>query len=446
MSVADQGRGKVRARSNVSGPTNDGRVVVLGCVALYLSLVAGWRALWGVDIWPWLGVPSGPSVFFDARNVAAAVECSRLGHDPLVDNPCDPWGRAMFYPRVWLALRWTGLEQGETLLFGAVIVTVFVLSLLLLLPRLSSAEGLVVAAAVCSPAVMFAVERANMDLLIFSGLALAAIVWRRGGAIAQYAAVGLVLLMAVAKLYPAVALLAFLPARRRDTAAVAGAALLVFGAYVVATRDDIAAISRTATQGQYYSYGARILLGRVYHGVVGDEWGGNRALAQGLVLLAVILLGVALWLVVGRGRPTGLRRRAHSSPRAPGSAPMHETADLIAFRMGALVYVGTFLFGNSFDYRLVFLLLVLPQLLRWPAPREAAEALANPPRATVAVVLLELWIGTLSEQLRLWDEVVSWTLAGMLLVLLARSTPSIITVLRPSPHAPGRASGTGPRT
>jgi hypothetical protein len=403
----------------------DGRSIVLGSIALYLSVVTGLRALWDVDIWPWLGVPSGPSIFFDARNVAAAVECSRLGYDPLTDNPCDPWDRAMFYPRVWLLLRVTGLEQRHTVLFGAVVVILFVLALLLLLPRLSFAEGLVVAAAACSPAVMFAVERANMDLVIFSGLALAAVVWRRGTAGAEYVAVAIVLLMAVAKLYPAVALLAFLLARRRGTRAAAGAALLVFAAYVVLTRNDVVTISTTATQGQYYSYGARILLGRVYHGVVGDQWGGSRALAQVLVLLAVVLLALGLWL--------WLRHRSRHSPAA---APLAETADLVAFRMGSLVYVGTFVIGNSFDYRLVFLLLTLPLLLRWSAQPRVVDNRFNLPLVTVAVVVAALWIGTLSEQLRLADELVSWTLAGLLVVLLVRSAPQIGTLFQS-----GRASG-----
>jgi hypothetical protein len=418
MTVVGQGRGRVPVVP-YGDPVRDGRAVVLGCIAFYLSLIAGLRAVWDLDIWPWLGVPARPGLFVDARNVAAAVECSRLGHDPLVDNPCDPLGRAMFYPRVWLALRWTGLEQRHTLLFGVAIVAVFVLVLLLLLARLSFAEGLVVAAAVCSPAVMFAVERANMDLVIFSGLALVAVVWRRGSAMAQYAAVGLVLLMAVAKLYPAIALLAFLAARRRRVAGAGIGALVAFVAYVVATRDDVATISRTATQGQYYSYGARILLGRLYHGVVGDEWSGNRALAQAGVLLAALVLGLGLLLWV--------RRHSHRSPR---DVPMPESSDLIAFRMGALIYIGTFVVGNSYDYRLVFLLLVLPGLLRWRV-NDVAERPANLARATVAVVVLALWIGALSEQLRLWDELVSWTLAGMLLVLLVRSAPSIAEVLRP---------------
>jgi hypothetical protein len=423
--VDDQSRTRVRSWSRGRSIFSDGRSIVVGVLALYLSLVAGSRAMWDVDIWPWLGVPSGPSIFFDARNVAAAVECSRLGHDPLVDNPCDPWGRVMFYPRVWLVLRWTGLEQRHTLLFGVVVITVFLVLLLLVLGRLSVVEGFVAAAAVCSPAVMFAVERANMDLVVFSGLALSALVWRRGSARAEFVAVGLVLLMAVAKLYPAVALLAFLPTRRRSTRVAAAVALLAFLLYAVATREDVATISSTATQGQYYSYGARILLGELYHGVLGEQWGGSRALAQVMVLLAAVVLGLALWL--------WLRHRSRRSADGEPYPEMPETSDLIAFRMGALVYVGTFVAGNSFDYRLVFLLLTLPYLLRWPLPSAGTQP-ATLPRIAAAVVVVQLWIGTLSEQLRLLDELVSWTLAGMLVVLLARSAPSATAVLR------GRAS------
>jgi hypothetical protein len=187
----------------------------------------------------------------------------------------------------------------------------------------------------------------------------------------------------------------------------------------VVTRGDVATISRTATQGQYYSYGARILLGRLYHGVVGAQWGGSRALAQVFVLLAAVVLALGLWLWL-----------RHRSGRSPERMPLAETSDLIAFRMGALVYLGTFLVGNSFDYRLVFLLLTLPQLLRWPASPDAAGQPVKLPQATVAVLLVDLWVGTLAQQLRLWDELVSWTLAGMLLVLLARTTPSIPALRR----------------
>src|SRR5580765_8094929 len=82
----------------------DGRWVVAGAVLVYLSFVATGRLLWGVDLWPFLGVPSGPSLFFDARNLTAAWESSRLGYDPLYVNPRDPWGRPLMYLRPWLLL------------------------------------------------------------------------------------------------------------------------------------------------------------------------------------------------------------------------------------------------------------------------------------------------------------------------------------------------------
>jgi hypothetical protein len=89
--------------------------------------------------------------------------------------------------------------------------------------------------------------------------------------------------------------------------------------------------------------------------------------------------------------------------------------------MGALVYVGTFLAGNSFDYRLVSLLLVVPLLLCWSKDRTCGKL----PVGTLTTVVLSLWIGALSRQLHLWDEVASWALAAMLLILLAQSAPPL---------------------
>jgi hypothetical protein len=42
-----------------------------------------------------------------------------------------------------------------------------------------------------------------------------------------------------------------------------------------------------------------------------------------------------------------------------------DTSHIHGFRIGAGIYVGTFLVGNNFDYRLIFLLLAMPQLIAW---------------------------------------------------------------------------------
>ena len=93
-----------------------------------------------------------------------------------------------------------------------------------------------------------------------------------------------------------------------------------------------------------------------------------------------------------------------------------------------MIFLGTFAIGNNFDYRLVFLLLTLPQLFDWVTaePRDPRAWLAG--IATIIVVSL-LWIGALSEPLLLMDELVTWAAVGVLVALLAASVPSVRTIL-----------------
>jgi len=164
--VSDRLFGVVRAIVTFR-PDLDGRLIVVAALAVYFLILTVGRAFFRVDIWPSLGVPTGPSLFFDTRNVTAALDCSRLGFDPLVENPCDPWDRPMNYPRLWLALRWLGLDRSHTDALAVAFIALFIASVLLLLGRITLGQGIVVAMAICSPAVMFAIERANMDIVVF---------------------------------------------------------------------------------------------------------------------------------------------------------------------------------------------------------------------------------------------------------------------------------------
>ena len=50
----------------------DGRAILLAIVAVYFTVIACGRLLWGLDLWPFLGVPARPRPFIDARNLTAA--------------------------------------------------------------------------------------------------------------------------------------------------------------------------------------------------------------------------------------------------------------------------------------------------------------------------------------------------------------------------------------
>ena len=126
-------------------PDIDGRLLVVAVLGVVLPRRCRSAVPVELDIWPRLGVPSGPSLFFDTRNLTAALECRRLGFDPLVQNPCDPWGRPLNYPRVWLALRWLGLNQSHTVALALLFIIVFLGSILLLTGRVSLGRGSLVA-------------------------------------------------------------------------------------------------------------------------------------------------------------------------------------------------------------------------------------------------------------------------------------------------------------
>jgi hypothetical protein len=384
----------------------DGRLVVIVAVAAYLAVVAVARLVWHVDLWPRLGVPSGPSLFYDARNVAAAAECRQLGYDPLVENPCDPSGRPMNYPRVWLLLRFLGLRESATLLFGAVVVLLFLTSVLLLMGRLRPSHGAVVAVAVCSPAVMLAVERANMDLVLFSVFVLAVLMWRTKATMLLSPAV--ILFAAVAKLYAVFALPVFVLAGGRRVRWTVVACFAAFGIYAAATLTDIRAVSRAPEGGLLYSYGVRILAGYVYHQIVPGEWRGGTVVAQAIAVVPFLIGAAAVWLLARR-------RLSQMLSHAMG----RWSPTLLAFHLGAFVYLGTFAARKNGDYRLVFLLLTLPQLLTWIVSESRRTRYVA--RAALVTVLAALWMGSLSRYVAPVDELASWAVAAMFVALVAGS-------------------------
>jgi hypothetical protein len=394
-------------------PDVDGRIVVAGALAVYFLVVAVPRAVWGIDIWPRLGVPSGPSLFFDTRNLTAALECRRLGFDPLVESPCDPWGRPLNYPRIWLAFRWLGLNQSHTVPLALLFIALFLGAIFLLVGRLSLGQGMVISLAVCSPAVMFAVERSNMDIVVFTLLVLGVMAWRTRSRWGEFVSPLVVLVAATAKLYPVFGIPAYLFVRRRAAALTAIVYSAAFAVYALVTIEDIQAIARIAPQGDYFSYGARILPAAIYHRFVPDRWHGGAVTKQLVAIVPLLIAGAFVWF---RGRR-----------RLPESDEKHDSSTRLAFYLGSMIFLGTFAIGNNFDYRLVFMLLTLPQLFDWVGrvPGDPRGGLAA---ITIVVVLLQLWIGALSEPLALADEVVTWAAVGLLLALLAASVPRLRTI------------------
>jgi Glycosyltransferase family 87 len=353
-------------------------LVLIGILCGYFTLLV---ALGGHGAWGELGVPPVSPGFFDLRSVTSGWECARQDLGEWPDNPCDPWGRPENYPRIWMAASFLGLGQDDTYVIGTLIAIAFFVTAILVLPREASlAETLVYGAALCSPAVMFGVERGNVDIALFSMVAVAGLVMRRapyGPAVAS----ALILAAAVLKLFPigAIGMLAGLP-RRTAVICVASVGGL-FAVYATATYRDIQTIERVLPQDDEYAYGIHIVGG----------WLGRLAAPTRLWDVGLVVLGLAVALVLRRW----LRPRLTTAP----------TRELDLFWAGAGVYVVTYALVRSADYRLVFLLLTIPQLVRWASARRAL------PIATLSGVLLTLWLPSpwsnvpvVDDAIRRWDD------------------------------------------
>jgi hypothetical protein len=98
--------------------------------------------------------------------------------------------------------------------------------------------------------------------------------------------------------------------------------------------------------------------------------------------------------------------------------------------MGAAIYVGTYLFGSNFDYRLMFLLFTIPQLTQWLSNSDSR--LRGVARIAFACTLYSLWSIFLSRLLNavspewvelLLDAVAKAVLVGGLTCLFILSAP-----------------------
>jgi hypothetical protein len=332
------------------------RQIVLAMLAAYfLALVA----LGGHQHWARLGVTPGRLTFGDLRSVTSGWECTRRGIDVLPANPCDPSKSPANYPRIWMSPAFLGLGQGSTNTLGVLIALLFFLAALAVLPaRAGPGAAVLYGLALCSPAVMLGVERGNVDILIFALVALAVLVFRRSD---RWAVVTHVLLLfaAILKLFPIFAAGVLLRQPLRRALIGLGAVLVAFGLYALSIRTDLRTLERVYPQSDHYTYGIRLFTNWLVD--VAEKVGGS---AVGRLSRRVWDDGIVAVIVV-----VALLLRRRGRLKAPPTRGEGAERDLDLFVAGAGVYLCSYAIVRNFDYRLAFLLLVVPQLLRWARER-----------------------------------------------------------------------------
>lgn len=385
-------------------------LMLLGFISLMITLLGFERAF---RLW---NVPTRTPYFADLRTITAGADSQRLGYEPMIDNPEDPWNRPMNYPRIWKAAYPLGLTQEHTLLMGAGVIFTFLLGLVLLF-RHTTPKLLVFAfPAVLSPAVLLGVERGNIDLFVFFLAVLSAV---SAGSGRWWHSLASSLLALFAKLFP----IFWLPlyfhagAPRRVLPLFIGVGLL----YFTITWADLRLIAAATPQTPFTAYGLKgLFLASISYA---PHFASYVQVASYCV--ALIILAYCINLYICRHKRSDLSELPAGNVRER----------YYLFLIGGSTFVGTFLLGNNWNYRLIFLLLCLPFAL------SLLESSRHTSERTLALVFLagmygSLW-GIAMESLSsyfpkgsifLLDEALNWltfaSLALMVAVVSAESCQS----------------------
>src|SRR6516162_3799362 len=145
-------------------------VIPAAMLCAYGALAMLWH--WGprsvyFDVLRSVGVEPFRFPFLDIHAVLAAAECQRQGVDVYLSNSCDAIGRPHVYSPLWLAVMPAFVGTHGTLWAGLGVDLLFILSLSAVLRPRTSWDILVLGVAVFSPMTVFAIERANNDLVVF---------------------------------------------------------------------------------------------------------------------------------------------------------------------------------------------------------------------------------------------------------------------------------------
>jgi Glycosyltransferase family 87 len=365
------------------------RLLVLAALAAYFLALA---AVGGHSRWGRLGVPPGQPAFEDMRNVTGALECTRRGLAVLPVNPCDPHRRPADFPRIWLALSHLALGPGDTVALGVGLAVVFLAAALVVVPAGASLwTGALYALVLCSPAVMLGVERGNPDLAVFP-FVLAAVLVSPRTRLGQVASGALLLFVSILKLYPVFAVGAFVRRATRTSLVTAAGVAVCFLVYLAATEHYVREILSSIQAPSTLAYGVRRLT-MWFSALAVRLFGGFGSFRAWDLVLVVVALGLG-WLCA--------RRLAGSAP-SPDEA--EATRDLDLFWAGACIYCGSYMIFVSQDYRLVFLLLTVPQTARWVRERRSLAFVLLP--ALLVTLWLDVWTGMpgLKPALDWWQRV-----------------------------------------
>ncbi len=326
-------------------------VAALAAIALSLSLGTVIRgsvpAAWRV-----LRMPATDPTFADTITVTRSIDCLLSGQDPYFVRSFDPWQRVYNYPPIWLDLRYLGVTGRSTNLLGVLMALLLASSLLLLFSATRVSSALVVFFAIFSGPVLFAMERGNIDQVLFALLVFGFFMIERTRDSARtFFECSLIVVLTILKIYPIAAVVVLLKNRQRLLLA-ALTVVVTVAALLASCGQDLPKVFANTPRIAWASFGGYtffVAISHAMHGLpIALKINPKNALLGSLVLAFLSVVA-------------GLKYRTHLDRLLP-SLDFYRARGCIAVSCLA-IYTFVFVAGASFNYRLIFLLGVLGYLV-----------------------------------------------------------------------------------
>ncbi len=326
----------------------DGRSLIIFGLFLYSGVLIFSQYRFGDYrfLFRYMGVPAHiRNNFNDLRVITSAMDCVGAGKDPLTDGNCDP--KFIYnYPKIWYVLHYWGIGQKHTIPLAILFISAFLTTLFVFIKKLRFINGIIWSMVIISPPVILSIERCNNDLIIFTLLAISIHLLNKKN-IANYWGYLLILFGTFLKLYPVFALVTifreFKP-NRLKAGLFLGIPLI---AYAVLFFDELVLVNnRSPRPSGNYAFGALTWLDnfRFYFQIPNSS---ATELIFGIYGLILLIIAFSIY-------------RSFKKP-----VNVHNTLNMDAFRIGAGIFIGCFILGNNYDYRLIFLIFCIPQVLEW---------------------------------------------------------------------------------
>ena len=200
-------------------------------------------------------VPGMSTSFGDTRTVTHSIDALHHGEDPYVVRKYDPWLRVYNYPPVWLSLRYLGIDSRSTNVLGVLLGCLTGACFWLLFSPRRLVSGLLVFLAGISPAVVFAVERGNIDQVIFFLLVVTMLaIAGKSEPNRKWAAGLMTVCLTVLKVFPIVCAVVLLRTRRQ-VALVCGTAVAAFAALLLTSGAKLRILLKNTPLDTQMSFG-----------------------------------------------------------------------------------------------------------------------------------------------------------------------------------------------